>query len=427
MTATNREYNGTTVVSLSGGILSGKVSGDDLSLNLGAGTIASPDVGSDKSVSTNIQLTGADAGNYIFSQPQNIKVLIFPRQITTTGLTAIDREYDGTNIVELDGIPNGIITGEDVSVYGTVLSGSVGNNKYVSLQLTGADAGNYYISYSNLTVNITPKQLTITDVYAVDRVYNGTTTVLLKGGVLNGVAAGHEDTISFNLGKGTIEYPDIGEGLEVTTDIKLTDGWWSSGLKNNYILIQPTDITVNITEGGEYEYYYEIFEYLIIFSADVIEVVLPHLEMLPEWALDMIGDIYTLFTDYTAELLDVVMPLFVLLPESVLGFIVDIYEFVIEYAEYIMDLVIEVIVPALGDLYQFIIEEPALVMDWIIEFILTPIMPLLNDILTFIIEYQVVILDIIVDYVLPYLESLPEEAFTAILTILNYVLGLLGV
>ena len=90
------------------------------------------------------------------------------------------------------------------------------------------------------TVNITPVELTISDVQAVSRGFDGTNKVALSGGALNGIL--FNDDVTFELGTGLLADAEAGENKPVTTDIKLT------GEKaGNYTLVQPTDIQVTIT------------------------------------------------------------------------------------------------------------------------------------------------------------------------------------
>jgi hypothetical protein len=100
------------------------------------------------------------------------------------------------------------------------------------------------ITYGNLTqttnvLTVNPKTITITGVSAVDRLYNGLTTVSLSGGTLVGVISG--DVVSFTLGNGTIVNANTGNGKAVSTNIQLAGA--SAG---NYTLTQPNGITVNI-------------------------------------------------------------------------------------------------------------------------------------------------------------------------------------
>lgn len=118
--------------------------------------------------------------------------------------------------------------------------------KYLRYKATDNDGNVLYYDYgydsagAEYTVNITPVELTITGVSAVDRDYDGTGKVELTGGELEGVL--FDDEVEFELGEGTVGDLREGEGLPVATDIKLI------GAKSvNYVLKQPEGITVNIT------------------------------------------------------------------------------------------------------------------------------------------------------------------------------------
>ena len=89
------------------------------------------------------------------------------------------------------------------------------------------------------TLVITPKELTITDVSAVSRPYNGGNTVELQGGILQGIIG--EDNVGFTLGTGTMVNANAGDGKAVAVDIQLT-----GEDKDNYILTQPDYVTVDI-------------------------------------------------------------------------------------------------------------------------------------------------------------------------------------
>ncbi|MCL1944798.1 MAG: M64 family metallo-endopeptidase [Firmicutes bacterium] len=74
--AISREYNGTNLVELTGGRLVGIKDNDNVNFILGNGTMKNSDVGQNKEVTTNIQLTGINASNYILIQPNDITVNI---------------------------------------------------------------------------------------------------------------------------------------------------------------------------------------------------------------------------------------------------------------------------------------------------------------------------------------------------------------
>lgn len=113
------------------------------------------------------------------------------------------------------------------------------------------------------SVNITPVELSITDVKATDRNCDGSMMVSLTGGVLSGVL--FNDEVSFDLGSGLLADTNPGSAKQVTTNIQLT-----GSKANNYTLIQPTDVRVTIscnsihvakkeatcTQSGNIEYWY---------------------------------------------------------------------------------------------------------------------------------------------------------------------------
>lgn len=74
--AVSRPADGTTGVELTGGTLNGVRPGDDVSFVLGTGTVADGSAGADKSVTTDIRLTGRDAGNYTLVQPTGLTVTL---------------------------------------------------------------------------------------------------------------------------------------------------------------------------------------------------------------------------------------------------------------------------------------------------------------------------------------------------------------
>lgn len=67
--AENRPYDGTDKVTLTGGQLTGVLSDDDVSFTLPQGVMDDASAGGQKAVTTHIELTGAQAGNYTLTQP----------------------------------------------------------------------------------------------------------------------------------------------------------------------------------------------------------------------------------------------------------------------------------------------------------------------------------------------------------------------
>ena len=88
VTADERAYDGTTNVTLSGGELSGVVSGDNVTANLGTGTADQAGVGTGIDVTVNVTLTGKQAANYVLqSQPDDVTVNITKKELGFTAGT----------------------------------------------------------------------------------------------------------------------------------------------------------------------------------------------------------------------------------------------------------------------------------------------------------------------------------------------------
>ena len=148
-------------------MLVGAVAGDDVTLVSGGatGTFDTKDVGIGKTVSGGLLLTGADAGNYILTQPTTTADTT-AATLTVTGITALDKAFDGNTDATIDttnALLVGAVSGDDVTLdisgaIGTFDSPDAGNDKTVfitGLTITGADSGNYVLTQPTTTANIT--------------------------------------------------------------------------------------------------------------------------------------------------------------------------------------------------------------------------------------------------------------------------------
>lgn len=190
-----------------------------------------------------IVITGSD--NFL-SETITVTYEIARRAVNISSLIASEKIYDGTNTATMLSYQSDILGTSDVTIVtdSAVFAGSNIGLHFVTftLSLTGDDADSYYFADDTLESTamalITTRTVTITEIAALSRIYDGTTTVTLEGGTLNNVI---NDEIGFTLGTGALASADIGENLAVTTSITLT------GEKAiNYHLIQPA-LTVNIT------------------------------------------------------------------------------------------------------------------------------------------------------------------------------------
>ncbi|MFB3306003.1 YDG domain-containing protein, partial [Pseudomonas sp. AMR01] len=197
-TADNKVYDGTTSVTVHGGLDSNTVvAGDDLSVTAN-GLFADKNVGQGKAVILLSSLTGADAGNYQFIAPSNGSVVaaITPRTIGGA-FTADNKVYDGTTTATVQGglDSSTVVRGDDLSVTanGFFADKNVGQGKTVAISgsLSGADAGNYQFTAPsngsvNASISLAPLRITANDqdLFWSGRPYSGGNGIRYDGFVV---------------------------------------------------------------------------------------------------------------------------------------------------------------------------------------------------------------------------------------------------
>lgn len=96
VTAADRDYNGETTVTLTGGSVEGIIGSDYVTVDLSeaVGTMADANVGENKAVTvTGVKLSGAAAGNYkLAAQPTGVTVTIMPLQLNENNLALTAEE-----------------------------------------------------------------------------------------------------------------------------------------------------------------------------------------------------------------------------------------------------------------------------------------------------------------------------------------------
>src|ERR1043166_7708680 len=260
VSANNKVYDRTTTATLSGtAALSGVISGDTVALGgTPSASFADKSVGTNKPVTvTGYTISGADAGNYLLSQPAGLTANITRAGLTVTGITASDRVYDATTNATLNTAGAalvGVVSGDSVtlntaSATGSFASKTAGTNKTVTisgLTISGADSINYQLSQPSTTASISTKGLTITGLTANDKVYDQTTNATLSGTAsLSGVISGDAVTLG---GAASASFADktVGTNKPVTVT-----GYSISGADSgNYSLSQPAGLTASITPAG---------------------------------------------------------------------------------------------------------------------------------------------------------------------------------
>jgi len=254
ITADNKIYNGTATTTLSTGsyALVGVVSGDTVTLNTSAyvATFANKNIGIGKAVTvTGLSLSGASASNYSLRQPTGLTADITAKALTTSGITALNKIYDGGTTAYLSGGSLvGVVSGDTVTISASSSSfadKTVATGKAVtvnSITLSGTDSGNYTVTLPiGLIANITAKNLTVSGMSASSKEYDGNANATLSGGSLVGVVGG--DTVSIASSTASFVDKNVGTGKTVTVN-SITLGGTDSG---NYTVSLPSVANVNIT------------------------------------------------------------------------------------------------------------------------------------------------------------------------------------
>lgn len=179
---------------------------------------------------------------------------ITPAPLVVLGVSAQNKVYDQTTLASLTGNASlfGVIAGDTVvlnggSAAGTFATPNVGNGIAVTVSgyaISGADSGNYTLFQPDgLNANITPRGLTIADLVALDKTYDGTTAATLGGSpTLVGVLSG--DTVLLNGSSSAASFLQSNVG----TNLRVNVGGYSllGPQAGNYTLSQPSGLTADI-------------------------------------------------------------------------------------------------------------------------------------------------------------------------------------
>ena len=248
--------------SLSGGVLAGLVAGESLTIAGQSAAFSDKNAANGKAVTvtgTTLVDTGTGlASNYTVSNPTGLTASITQKALTLTGQLAGNKVYDGTTAASLSGgVLSGLVAGESLNIAGQTAAFSDKNaasGKTVTVSgttLVDSSTGlasNYSISNpTGLTASITAKALTLTGQLAGNKVYDGTTSASLSGGVLAGLVAGESLTIAGQTAAFSDKNAANGKAVTVTgTTLAST----STGSASNYTVSNPTGLTASITPAS---------------------------------------------------------------------------------------------------------------------------------------------------------------------------------
>ena len=187
---------------------------------------------------------GSKYNNYKITATEG-ELKVEQKQLSVTALSAVNKTYDGTVNVEVRGSFVGLVTGDNVqlSLTGTTTDKNVGDGKTVNVvaSVSGADSGNYKLTQpSSTTVNVNKKELTVGNVTATDKTYDGNANIVVTG-TLDGVVQGDDVNLTIS---GTASDKNAGTNKTVTVNASI-----SGGDSQNYSLTQPGNTTVTISKA----------------------------------------------------------------------------------------------------------------------------------------------------------------------------------
>ncbi len=225
---------------------SGFVNGDNES-DLTKAPVASTEATA-ASVAGNYKITVAGGVDENYDFTYNDATLTIEKATLTVTATAKDKSYDGTTTASIT-LSDDRVSGDMLTIDTTSAEfedKNVGEGKTVTVAgiiLSGDDANNYELSSATVsaTADITPKNLTVSNAIAQNKIYDGTTDAVISGVVLKGVVL-NDDVQLENETIGTFAQSTLGNDIEVTTSMTL------SGVDApNYLLVQPTGLKADIT------------------------------------------------------------------------------------------------------------------------------------------------------------------------------------
>jgi hypothetical protein len=165
LSASNKTYDRSLSATLMGGTVT-PVAGDTVTLNSSSVSAVFVDwnVGAGKPVNVSgYALSGADAVNYVLTQPSGLTATIIARSLPVVGVVAANKLRNGSLNAEISGGSIAPLAGDSVTLdasaaVGLFLDDSIGTAKPVifsGFALVGLDAGNYAITQpTGVTANI---------------------------------------------------------------------------------------------------------------------------------------------------------------------------------------------------------------------------------------------------------------------------------
>jgi hypothetical protein len=191
--------------------------------------------------------SSGSAGATVATVPSSVA----KKQLTITGLTGVNRVYNGGIAAQVTGTPSyvGLVNGESLSVTGvanaTFDNKNVGVGKTVTISGFTDPNGNYAVTPPAVTASITPKEVVIVDLSGANKSYDGTLSGSLTG-TANLLGVELADQASVVLG-GTPLVSFVSENAGTGIGL-VVSGYSLSGAEAlNYQVVQPAGLSADIT------------------------------------------------------------------------------------------------------------------------------------------------------------------------------------
>jgi trimeric autotransporter adhesin len=263
VTASNKVYDQTLTATINAknAALVGIINSENMTLatSSATGAFLTKTVGTGKTVNiSSLSLGGtATSSNYSLTQP-TATANINAKSLTVSGITAVNKNYDGTTAATLGGHNTGLvglIGGDTVtfstsSMAGTFSDKNIGTGKTVTIAgitLGGADGGNYSIPVNpTAAANINTRPITVTAA-ANSKTYDSSMTAAAVPTVTSGtLAAGDTGTFTETYDNKTIGSSHVvtpagtiadGSAVNMTANYAITFATLSSGVINSKALV----------------------------------------------------------------------------------------------------------------------------------------------------------------------------------------------
>lgn len=190
--------------------------------------------------------------NADYAGSASVTLTIQKKELTITGITVADKEYDGTvNATPQDGTLNGVVNGDAVSFTITKAEFNskdvnAANSVTITAELTGDAAvlANYTLTQPDpVSEKITPKPVTL-NVTAEDKVYDGTVDAVVNASFNAGDLIGDDQSsITVQVTSPAFADANAGENKTVTYSVQI-----SGDAASNYKPSWPESVTADITQ-----------------------------------------------------------------------------------------------------------------------------------------------------------------------------------